>query len=85
MLYEFQDDQGDCISENQNRDELMRDVRSYYKGLAIDEECGEYEISGIIVLYDQFQEEVWRSDRIYECGNVSCGFSKSPYQQSEFI
>jgi hypothetical protein len=84
MLYEFQDDNKRVISQHQNRDELIKSVRAYYKGEAIDNDESEYEIVGDILKYNHL-DEVETTEDFYEVGKVAIGRNSSPYQQSEFI
>lgn len=85
MYYLFHDADNEEVDHNNNRDELLKKVRAYYKGEAMDKENIEYEIDGRIITMNQFDEEI-HSDPFYEVGNVpSSGREKSPYQQSEFI
>ena len=84
MLYEFQDHKENNICEHQNKDELIKKARSYFKGLAIDQEYSEYEMDGFIVKYDQF-DEVESKEPYYEAGALPSSRNESPYLQSEFI
>ena len=80
----FIDNNDDDISEHENRTELLRKVRAYYKGIAIDRDESEYEIDGKIITLDK-DDEVIASEPYYEVGGVPSGRIGSPYQQSEFI
>ncbi len=85
MLYEFQDQNKRVVSQHQNRDELIKQVRAHYKGEAIDKENIEYEIDGNILKYNR-DDEIETSEPFYEVGNVPMSSrEKSPYLQSEFI
>lgn len=84
MYYSFIDLKDNDISEHENRTELLRKVRAYYKGLAIDNDEIEYEIDGKIVTLDK-DGEVIASESFYEAGNVPSGRMSSQYLQSEFI
>ena len=84
MYYQFQDQDGEEISTHENKTELLRKVRAYYKGKAIDCDESEYEINGKIITLNK-DDEVIASEPYYEVGNVPMGRIGSPYQQSEFI
>ena len=84
MYYSFIDNNKDDISEHSNKAELIKKVRAYYKGVAIDCDNCEYEIDGKIITLDK-DGEVISSEPYYEVGNVPMGRNSSPYQQSEFI
>jgi len=84
MYYEFQDTKKQTISQNENKAELLRDVRAYYKEQAMDKDYSEYEVDGHILVIDQFGETV-SSERYYNAGCVPSGKVSSPYLQSEFI
>lgn len=84
MYYMFQDNQENDISEHENRAELLKKVRAYYKGEAMECDNCEYEIDGKIITLDK-DGEVIASESHYEVGGVPIGRNSSPYQQSEFI
>jgi hypothetical protein len=80
----FIDNNEDDISEHENKTELLKKVRSYYKGIAIDRDESEYEIDGKIITLDR-DGEIIASEPYYEVGCVPSGRIGSPFQQSEFI
>jgi len=84
MYYQFRDENENIMAEHSNKNELLRVMRVYYKGLACEEGDNEYEVIGIIDTVNQFGD-ITSSEDYYHTGNIDQTRITSPYQQGEFI
>lgn len=69
MYYQFNDPEGNTIYEHECRKELLRGVRQYYKGIAIDNGDDEFDFQGDIVTCSG--DDIIKTEGYYSCGKIA--------------